>query len=62
MAGRFPLYTDADVRGPLIRALRSVGWDIDQMSYAQLVDAFEELARQDNPFALYPIIRIWPRH
>ena len=34
----------------------------DQMSYARLVDAFEELARQDDPFAIYPIIRIWPKH
>ncbi len=120
MAGRFPLYTDADVRGPLIKALRSAGWDIvraidemvegtkdpphferaaklgrvlvtndaghearaqqwyearrsfpglivwrqavyDQMSYGQLVDAFEELAQQADPFAPYPIIRIWPK-
>jgi hypothetical protein len=28
VAGRFPLYTDADVRGPLIEALRSRGWDV----------------------------------
>jgi hypothetical protein len=101
VAGRFPLYTDADVRGPLIKALRSAGWDIaraidemvegakdpqearaqqwheakrnfpglivwrqavyDQMTYGQLVDAFEELAQQADPFALYPIIRIWPK-
>ena len=120
MAGRFPLYTDADVRGPLIKALKSAGWDIaraidemvegtsdpphfehavklgrvlatnvagqearaqqwyeakrsfpglivwrqavyDQMTYGQLVDAFEELAGQDDPFAHYPIIRIWPK-
>jgi len=120
VAGRFPLYTDADVRGPLVNALRNVGWDIvraidelaegakdplhferavklgrvlvtndaglearaqhwyeakrtfpglivwrqavyDQMSYGQLVEAFEELAQLDNPFALYPIIRIWPK-
>ncbi len=120
MAGRFPLYTDADVRGPLIKALRNAGWDIvraidemvegtldpphferavklgrvlvtndqgqedrghewyetkrsfpglivwrqavyDQMSYGEFVEAFEEIARQDDPFALYPIIRIWPK-
>jgi hypothetical protein len=30
----------------------------DQMTYGQLVDVFEELAGQDDPFALYPIIRI----
>ena len=28
MAGRFPLYADADVRGPLIKALRNAGWDV----------------------------------
>jgi predicted nuclease of predicted toxin-antitoxin system len=28
VAGRFPLYTDADVHGPLIDALRARGWDV----------------------------------
>lgn len=28
MAGRFPLYTDADVHGPLIEALIRRGWDV----------------------------------
>lgn len=28
MAGRFPLYTDADIQGPLIEALRARGWDV----------------------------------
>lgn len=28
MAVRFPLYTDADVHGPLIIALRARGWDV----------------------------------
>ena len=28
MAGGFPLYTDADVHGPLIAALRTRGWDL----------------------------------
>ena len=28
MAGHFPLYTDADVHGPLIVALRARGWDV----------------------------------
>lgn len=28
MAGRFPPYTDADIRGPLVKALRNTGWDI----------------------------------
>ncbi len=28
MAGRFPLYTDNDVRGTLVRALLRAGWDV----------------------------------
>ena len=28
MSGRFPLYTDADIRGPLIKQLKKAGWDI----------------------------------
>ena len=28
MAGRFPLYTDADVQGPVVRALQRAGWDV----------------------------------
>jgi predicted nuclease of predicted toxin-antitoxin system len=28
VAGRFPLYTDADVHGPLTTALREHGWDV----------------------------------
>ena len=28
MTGRFPLYTDADVHGPLIAALRAHGWEV----------------------------------
>ncbi len=28
MAGRFPLYTDADVQGHLVDALRAAGWDV----------------------------------
>jgi hypothetical protein len=28
VAGRFPLYTDADVHGPLIEALILRGWDV----------------------------------
>ena len=28
MAGRFRLYIDADVDGPLVHALRSAGWDL----------------------------------
>ena len=28
MVGRFPLYTDADVYGPLVQALIARGWDV----------------------------------
>ena len=28
MAGRFPLYTDNDVRGTLVKAVRQAGWDV----------------------------------
>jgi hypothetical protein len=28
VAGRFPVYTDADIHGPLIVALRERGWDV----------------------------------
>jgi Domain of unknown function (DUF5615) len=37
VAGRFPLYTDADIQGPVIRALRKAGWDV-----LRAVDAFPE--------------------
>lgn len=118
MAGRFPLYTDADVQGRVVDALKQTGWDIlraidaypertedtvhferaaregrvfvtnDQriefrlariwvetvrpfrgmvcwpqsyygvMSPGDFVDAFEELARQDDPFGGYPVIHL----
>ena len=28
MFGRFPLYTDADVQGPVVAALQKAGWDV----------------------------------
>jgi hypothetical protein len=119
--GRFPLYTDADVHGPLVKALKKAGWDLvraidempegtadlphferaaalgrvlvsndqdheeegnrwhrqgrsfpglvswrqkvySQMTYSEIVEAFEELAaRDENPFAYYPIVRIRPQ-
>lgn len=37
MAGRFPLYTDADIYGPLVDALIRLGWDV-----MRAVDAFPE--------------------
>jgi len=120
VAGRFPLYTDADVHGPVIDALRAAGWDIlraidahpertkdpvhfehaaradrvmvsndadvkaiaeswlasgqrfrglvwwprrhyARMSDGDFVTAFEDLAAQDDPFSLYPILFIKPR-
>jgi len=37
VAGRFPLYTDADVQGPVIHALKSAGWDV-----VRAIEAFPE--------------------
>ena len=37
MAGRFPLYTDADVKGAVIEALRQGGWDV-----VRAIEAFPE--------------------
>ena len=45
MAGRFPLYTDADVRGPLIRALTQAGWDV-----VRAIDAFPQGTSDDVHF------------
>ena len=119
MAGRFPLYTDTDVDGPVVKALRAAAWDVlrgidaypertrDDIHFARaaqegrvlvsndidmkaiavawfvegrsfpglvwwprsryavmspgdFVAAFEELARQGDPFAAYPIVHIKP--
>ena len=45
MAGRFPLYTDADVHGPLVDALIRGGWDV-----LRAVDAFPERTDDDVHF------------
>lgn len=37
MAGRFPLYTDADIHGPVVDALIGSGWDV-----LRAIDAFPE--------------------
>jgi hypothetical protein len=37
VAGRFPIYTDADVLGPLIQALVQRGWDV-----LRAIDAYPE--------------------
>lgn len=54
MAGRFPLYTDADIQGPVL-----VWWP--QVDYAgrtpgDFLRAFEALASRDRPFSPYPIV------
>ena len=120
MAGRFPLYTDADVNGPVVEALKGRRWDVvraidtfpegtddgvhfayaaregrvmvandidvkllaerwyveqrlfpglvwwprehyARMKPGHFLEAFEELAREDDPFAAYPIVHIKPR-
>lgn len=121
MAGRFRLYTDADINGPVVDALIDAGWDVlraidalpegtldgphfkraadegrvyvandrriepiahawlergeefrglicwprshyARMSAGDFLEAFEELARQEeDPFRLYPIIHIKPK-
>jgi len=37
LAGRFPLYTDADIRGDIVQALLHRGWDV-----LRAVDAYPE--------------------
>jgi predicted nuclease of predicted toxin-antitoxin system len=51
--GGFPLYTDADVHGPLIDALRAHGWDLVRAIdlYPQATDDavhFETAAKQNR--------------
>ncbi len=46
MAGRFPLLTDENVGGPLIRALRARGWDL-----VRALDVFGENTDDDVLFA-----------
>ena len=42
MAGRFPLYTDADIRGHVVKALGNAGWDL-----VRAIDQFAE--GEDDP-------------
>jgi hypothetical protein len=42
VAGRFPLYTDADIHGTVVDALRHAGWDV-----VRAIDTFPE--RTDAP-------------
>ena len=37
MAGRFPLYADEDIQGPVVKALSSAGWDV-----VRAIDQFPE--------------------
>ena len=45
MAGRFPLYTDADLHGPLVDGLMASGWDV-----VRAVDAFPEASDDRDHF------------
>jgi hypothetical protein len=46
VAGRFPLYTDADVDGPVVKALRAAAWDV-----LRGIDAYPERTRDHIHFA-----------
>lgn len=46
MAGRFRLYTDTDVDGPVVKALRGAGWDV-----LRGIDAYPERTTDDVHFA-----------
>jgi hypothetical protein len=45
VAGRFPLYTDADIHGPVVDALIDAGWDV-----LRAVDALPERTPDDLHF------------
>ncbi len=119
MAGRFPPYTDSDIQGPVVKALKLAGWDVlrgidafpegtpdlshferaaalgrvlvtndddqrriafewciggrplpgvvwwpqqqyQQMRPGDVVRRFEEYARQDRPFAAFPVLHRKP--
>lgn len=45
MADRFPLYTDADVKGALVEALRQGGWDV-----VRAIEVFPEDTDDDVHF------------
>jgi hypothetical protein len=46
VARRFPIYTDADVYGPLVKCLVAAGWDV-----LRAIDAQPEGARDDVHFS-----------
>ena len=45
MAGQFPLYTDENIKGPLVKALRRAGWDV-----LRALDVFPEGTDDDIHF------------
>jgi hypothetical protein len=45
LSGRFPLYTDADIRGPLIKQLKRAGWDV-----VRAVDEYPERTKDPIHF------------
>ena len=45
MPGRFPLYTDADIHGPLVEALVREGWNV-----LRAIDRFPEGTEDDVRF------------
>lgn len=45
MAGRFPLYADADVHQPVVDALRAHGWDI-----VRAIDTYPEGTKDEVHF------------
>ncbi len=45
MAGRFPLYTDADINGPVVDALQRAGWDV-----LRAVDAYPDATKDPVHF------------
>jgi len=87
VADRFPLYTDADIHGPVVEGLRQRGRDVRRAvdrfpertsdlthfeeaarlgrvlvsNDSDMLEAFEELARREEPFAAYPVIHVTPR-
>ncbi len=55
MAGRFSLYADADVHGPLIKALKRAGWDIVRAIDAQPEGA-DDLLHFERAIALSRVL------
>ena len=55
MAGRFPLYTDENVKGQLVKALQDRGWDlvraVDMLAEGtEDEDQFESAAKENRVF------------